>query len=137
MAHVTQRVLLHFCSSLCRSLLQVFFVSLFSSSLFEVSFDTFHTPGVFYYVPAEKYEYTAAVASRDHAPFFGVCIESEDKKKKRGKKRGIKMERKSGDSMNLDSKHRNRKKHESYTADVVSCDEALFVGIWVICEEEI
>jgi len=43
----------------------------------------------------------------------------------------------SGDSINLDSKHRNTKKYESYTADVVSCHEPLFVGICVICEEEI
>jgi len=41
---------------------------------------------VFYYVPAEKYEYTAAVASRDHAPFFGVYIKSEGKKRRGGKK---------------------------------------------------
>ena len=28
--------------------------------------------GVFYYVPAEKYEYAAAVISRAHAPFHGT-----------------------------------------------------------------
>ena len=28
--------------------------------------------GVFYVVPAQKYEYTAAVASREEAPFFGI-----------------------------------------------------------------
>ena len=28
--------------------------------------------GVFYLAPAEKYEYTAAVSSRDSAPFFGI-----------------------------------------------------------------
>ncbi len=28
--------------------------------------------GVFYYAPEDKYEYTAAVSSREHAPFFGV-----------------------------------------------------------------
>ena len=29
--------------------------------------------GVFYFAPADKYEFAAAVASRDEAPFFGVC----------------------------------------------------------------